>query len=169
MKKNNFIAIFLIIIILALAGLSFYIVKEIEKEDVRTNSMSVVDIKAADITYKKNVSLVTTQAIVPTATIAIEPTKTLLASANITPTTKLLAYITTTPTPTQVNLVTTPIVTQSSSSILLSDSSSATVSSGIATSTPTKIVKTLPQSGVYNMTIVMFIAAISLIFFSFIL
>ncbi len=169
MKKNNLITIFLIVIIFVLIGLSFFIVSEIQKTD--TAIKPTIQTKAAAVTYKKELALNTiTSTPIPTVSLSVtkEPTVKLLAQGGST------GY-SVTPTPTGIQLLTTPIVTQESSRKLLVEniSPTSTASSYVtktASQTATKVpVKTLPSAGIYNMTLVMFFAAITLIFFSFIL
>lgn len=149
-----------------LGGLSFFIAFKLKEEKAATVPTQT---KAAAITYRKLIALNVTTPELPTPT-----------GEELTPT--VAATVTNegdetheTPTPTQINLVTTPLFTRepTETELAYNDSSSnteeATEESAIATSPTKETIKTLPQSGIYQTSLLIFLAALTLIFISFVL
>jgi hypothetical protein len=162
--KINPITFFLGIMIMILAGLSVFITLKLKEERPATVPTRT---KAADVTYRKLIALnvVTPELLTPT----IE---------NSTPTTNIKetgeeAKLTSTPTP--INLVTTPLLTSEPTTTELaynnssSNTEGATEESEIKTSPTKETVKTLPRSGIYQVSLLIFFGALSLILVSFVL
>lgn len=107
-------------------------------------------------------------------TLSITPTRTLNLTASpyptLVPTTiyRSMSPTSTLLTPTGINVVTTPIVTSALAQTLISSTRypSSTVS---AQTTLRPTVNSLPSAGMFNTTLIIFAAAISMIFFSFLL
>ena len=173
-NKSKIITIVLLVMTVGLVAAIIYISQIITSQpqqgEVNTN-LAPQKTKAADVSYQKTVALdEVTPTLVPTATApgeneVLTPTvvaNSLLAlnsndstlSASITPTVAAETTTTLTPSPTEVVLAynVTPLVTDSSASI-----SATTVAKA----------KTLPDSGFITNSIIMFVAAGLIIFFSF--
>lgn len=97
------------------------------------------------------------------------PTPTLIRYPTLIPTT---AYSRLTPTsimtPTGINVVTTPIVTSTLAQTLVSGTRYPSPTT-FAQTTARPTVNSLPSAGMFNTTLIIFAAAISMIFFSFLL
>lgn len=161
--KVNLITLSLLALIFILGGISLFIVSKIKEEKPLTVSVKT---KAASVTYRKFITLNTA----PTPTSIIEeftptPTKEMKATVEETPTEE---------TPTPINLVTTPILSPTVGERELAYTNPTETNESLSETEATpfltkKIVKNLPQSGIYQISFLIFLAAIGMIFFSFLL
>lgn len=174
-SKVNLLTIVLILITILFIGSSIFIVIKIKEKA----PSPPIKTEAAKKTYRKVVVLAQ-----PSPTIESFVTPTPLALLPITeeptPTSTLLAQE---PTPTEIQLVTTPIVTPEptatetpietpieTASPADGEGAQQTEQSEQQTPTPTeRAIETLPESGIFSATILIMVAAVALIFFSFIL
>lgn len=169
-QKNNVLTIALVLVTLVLGGFSFYVATKIsetqEVEPVR------VETKAAEVTYKKELAInIVTPTITPRPTSTIAPTGIISPTKAVSPTPSIKISLT----PTGIQLVTTPLITQAGSSNLIAQAMSptssptGTIKVSSVSSTIKPVVKSLPAAGMFNTTLIIFAAAISMIFFSFLL
>lgn len=149
------VSFFLIGIIFILGGLSIFIVTKLKEEKPGTVPIKT---KAADVTYKKLIALnsssnsptPTSEIITPTSIITQNPEETL--------------------SPTPINLVVTPILTPESTPQELAYNLLTPTTDVTPTISPTsQAIKTLPQSGIYQISLFVVFFSFILITFSFIL
>lgn len=164
--KINLVTIFLIMMTVVMGGLSLFIALKLKEEKPATVPTQA---KAANITYRKLIALNVTTPELPTPT-GKEPTPTVdVAVTNeVEPS---IAEATDgetsgTPTPTQIDLVTTPLLTSEPTGTELAYGNSSQEEEA---SRESKIIKSLPESGIYQVSLLIFFSALMLIFFSLIL
>ncbi len=167
MKKINLTTIFLLFITVFLIGVIIYIsqVLTVKEEEVGTGTGSTIapkKIKASNITYTKLIALnrISPTPIISEAENSISPTRSLIASNQLITggqENNLSSTITQasseTPTPTEI--------------ILAYNSTSNDNASEEATTRPTEKITSIPASGVINNSLIIFSAALLLVFFSF--
>ncbi len=153
--KVNFVTFFLIMMTVVMGGLSLFIALKLKGEKPATVPTQT---KAANITYRKLIALNAATPELPTPT-SEEPTPTVdvAVTGEVEP----------------FNLVTTPLLTSEPTETELAynnltpteteDALTATVSSA-----QKQTIKNLPQSGIYTVPLLIILAALMLIFFSFI-
>lgn len=168
-SKVNLLTIVLILITILFIGSSIFIVIKIKEE----TPSPPIKTEAAKKTYRKVVVLAqpspTIESFVTPTPLALLPT-----AEEPTPTSTLLAQE---PAPTEIQLVTTPIVTPEPTATETpietaspADGEGAQPTEQNEQQTPTeRAIKTLPESGIFSATILIMVAAVALIFFSFIL
>lgn len=136
--------------IFSLLGSIFYITKVItSEEEAKTSSLAPKKTKAANVTYSKLIAL---------NTVSIMPTEELVTS-------------TAEPSPTINQISPTNIISPSPTEIILALDNSGSTSSQAAqvnTSVSPTRVTSLPETGFINNSLILFAAALVLIFFSFI-
>jgi len=168
--KINLATVFLITIITFLGGLSIFIALRLKEEKPATVPTKT---KAADITYRKLITLNTTPPELPTPTSessSLTTDVTIPVDEQLSITQQAGVESEETPTPTQINLVTTPLLTSEPTETELAYHDSSQSEELEITVSPTKeTVRTLPQSGIYQTSILIFFAALTLIFVSFVL
>jgi hypothetical protein len=173
----NIVTFFLISITVILGGLSFFIALKL-KEDKAPTVPTQTKAAPAHVTYRKLLALnQAVPSISPTESME-SPTQT-VTPTYITPTVASLDLSPTfspdfTPTPSQIQLVTTPLVTQEPTNPELAYTSPTITQYEVSATeevspTQTKTIKTLPQSGIYAVPLFIFITSVVLIFFSFII
>lgn len=133
-----------------------------------------VKTKAAGITYRKFIALNLTSPTPPAPTEETpSPTPTLVTSPKKESEEPSPTNQVTTPTATPINLATTPLITEEPTGAELADSSQnsqeATKESETTLSPTKESVKTLPQTGIYQVSLIIFTTALTLIVVSFIL
>jgi hypothetical protein len=130
-------------------------------------SPSKVSSQNAEISKTSSGSTATGLRLTPTRTLLssmISPTKIPTPTYSLYPTNSYTGKSNSTISPTGINVVTTPIVTSTLARMALSGTVSPSTS---VTMKPT--VNSLPSAGMFNTTLIIFAAAISMIFFSFLL
>jgi hypothetical protein len=181
--KINWITVFLIGTTVILGGLSVYIASKLIEEKPATVPTKI---KAAEKTYHRffalnqtNPTLTPTEMVsspllmlTPTPLLSPSPTTTVISPTNDASPTNLSFNQTInpseSPTPTQIQLVTTPIITDSAYDNLTPTETEATLAAAISP-TQKQVIKSLPQSGIYMLPFLIILAALVLIFFSFII
>lgn len=147
--KISPISFFLIGAIFILGSLSFFIVIKLKEEKPATIPIKT---KAADITYKKLIALNPSPSELPRSEV-INPSPTFIENTEETLT------------PTPINLVTTPILTQELAYNVVTPTEKPTPTI-FTTNQP---LKTLPQSGIYQISFFVVFFSFILIVFSFVL
>jgi len=163
--KVNFLTIFLILMILSMGGLSFFIVLKIKEEKPATLPTQT---KAASITYRKLIALNQTPPIASSTPSPI-PTE----ASSLTPDSSKISP-SESPTPTEIQLVTTPLLTPEATITELAYNNLTPMEreeNSIATDSPTlkQVIKRLPQSGIYTIPLLIVFFASILILLSFVL
>ena len=153
-----------------LGGLSVFIVLKLKEEK---SAIVPTKTKAADITYRKLITLnvitpelpgPNSESSIPTPSVTVPPEEELSVAQSVG------AEDQGTPTPTQIDLVTTPLLTtEPTETELAYDDSSQSGESEITVSPTKETIKSLPRSGIYQASILIFFAALTLIFVSFVL